>query len=201
MSQELQQNRYDRLIRRVGGLIGVGSKVSEVIGELFPMIDVENLPGELFVLAETRLGMGAVTNAGFAALQNHHQLFNPVDSGQIITISHINIMSNATQLIRYGLVTVPLAAAITNRQFRDSRLPIGPNTLGELRGAQLAATTPNVGRIAVIANTNNVLEDRNDIAVLGPGTGFELLTESVNSSFLTSFFWRERAAEASELQF
>ncbi len=47
MGQELQQNRYDQLIRRVGGIIGPGSKVVEALGELFPVIDVENVPGEL----------------------------------------------------------------------------------------------------------------------------------------------------------
>ena len=39
MSQ-LQQSRYDQLLRRVGDLKGPGSKVNDVLHELFPMFDL-----------------------------------------------------------------------------------------------------------------------------------------------------------------
>ncbi len=201
MSQELQQNRYDRLIRRVGGLIGVGSKVSEVIGELFPMIDVENLPGELFLLAETRLGMGATNNAAFAGLNNQSQIFNPVDSGSLITVSRVDIASASNQQIVFGLVTALLSGTNMTRNFRDGRLPIGPDTVAEIRSDQLAGANPNICRVRLQVNDNLTITDRNDIAVLAPGTGLQFSTTTVNTTLSVNYFWRERAAESSELQF
>ena len=84
---ELQQNRYDRLLRRVGGLIGAKSMVNDALGELFPMLEVENVPGELLALLGTQLGWCSASLGPSVGNFNHHQLFNPADSGVVITVT------------------------------------------------------------------------------------------------------------------
>jgi len=65
---ELQQNRYDQLLRRVGDLKGPGSKVNDVLQELFPTIDVENVPGELLFLMGTHIGLGVLPSPAVSVI-------------------------------------------------------------------------------------------------------------------------------------
>ena len=58
---EVQQNRWDQLIRRVSGSIGPGSRVSETLSELLPVMDVERVPGELLRLMGTDVAMASET--------------------------------------------------------------------------------------------------------------------------------------------
>lgn len=198
---ELQQNRYDRLIRRVGGIVGVGSMVSDALSELFPMIDVERVPSELLALQGTHLAGCSVESGGTAAVNNQHQVFNPVGSGHLITVTHALVASATTQILFFGLASATLATVIANPRFRDGRVsditPVGQN-----RVATLAAATPSTYRVQVNGGAgiaSFLLDDPNDLAVLPPGFGFQVSTSTVNTSLVTSFFWRERPAERSEL--
>lgn len=196
---ELQQTRYDQLIRRVGGLIGPGSKVSEVISELFPMIDVENVPGELLLLGGTRLCLGSaiITAAGgqFPAVQ----LFNPVNSGALITVSSITISPTATQTINYEVNATPLLATTASERFRDGRLLVAAVPTGQIRTDDLVAATNGNHQFIVQGNDFANLTDRNGIAVLSPGTGLEIGGSTAAGTILVNFNWRERVAERSEL--
>jgi len=198
---ELQQNRYDRLIRRVGGIIGVGSMVSDALSELFPMIDVENVPSELLALEGTHVAGCSVESGGTAALNNQHQVFNPAGSGHLLTVTHALVASTTTQVLFFGLATATLATNIANPRFRDGRVsditPVGQNNVDTL-----LAATPNTYRVQVNGGAgiaSFMLDDPNDLAVLPPGFGFQVTTSTVNTGLTTTFFWRERPAEPSEL--
>ncbi len=99
---ELQQSRYDQLLRRVGDLKGPGSKASEILTEVFPTFDVEGYQGELQALNRRVLGIGASTILGAAGELAKIQLFNPAGSGLLITVTSVTFSATTTQDMRYG---------------------------------------------------------------------------------------------------
>jgi len=196
---ELQQNRYDQLLRRVGDLKGPGSKVNDVLQELFPTLDVENVPGELLLLMGTRIGLAGTTKSPTAGKAAGIQLFNPAGSGQLVTISSVYLAASANMSISYGLTTVALGTNTGIPRLRDSRVGSGPSGISELR------TTGDVGgpiggTVRMAANTTLHLVDVNSFAVLAPGTGMSF-GGSLDINFSATFFYRERIAEPSELTF
>ncbi len=199
---EIQQTRYDHLLRRVAGLIGPGSKVGEAIGDLLPVLDVENTPGELLVLAGTRMGSGHI-NAVAAALDNQRaQLFNPADSGALVTVTRVSIASNTAQLIRIGPTFTALTTNNNTRAFSDTRLPTGPVTLAQLRNDGDPASSPVGGFLVFIQSlVPFTMESEKGLYVLAPGTGLQVSTTSINTTLTVAYMWRERPAEQSELQF
>lgn len=202
MTTELQQNRYDQLLRRVGGLIGPGSKVSEVISELFPMIDVENLPAELYVLEGTALAFRGTNIVAGAGLVNASQLSNPAGSGKLITVTSITISLNLQGRVNISLLPGLLANSNGNGEFRDRRIQAGgPGAaIGNTRietGLVVNAGVP----IQIQTETAFTLDDPNGIAVLAPGDRLTIGTVDVARRLIVSYFWRERVAEQSELQF
>jgi len=199
VSQELQQNRYDQLIRRVGGLIGGGSKVSEALSELFPTIDVEQVPGELLALGGTSLHLGGTDQLGQAALTTRIQLFNPAGSGKLITVTQVSIHVVALNIIRFGVTNTALLTGLGVERFRDSRFGIAQSGAGQIRDEFTVATTDADGLVLLPANTNRQFKDRNGLAVLSPGFGYEFGTAVVNNRLGVTFWWRERVAEQSEL--
>ncbi len=201
MTTELQQNRYDQLIRRVGGIIGPGSKVAEVVTELFPMIDVENVPGELLWLMGTGIAFGGNTIAAVAAEQPRGQLFNPPDSGKLVTITGAYASTSVTTTIVWGVRNNAIGAATGNESFRDRRAGGTLRPVAEMRSLSSAVAQAIEGRGRALADTTLKLEDPNGVAVLPPGWGFELSTGGSNLILDYSYFWRERPAEQSELNF
>lgn len=199
MGQELQQGRYDQLLRRVGGIIGPGSKVSEVLGELFPVLDVESVPLELFLLMRTAVGAGGRSSGATPAMHNRIQLFNPVDSGKLITVTHVAVSANTTQEIHYGTVDAPLATNTSVQRFFDTRLGITAQPTGQIRFGVSAAIAPSVARFHTELNISTFLDSDVGIAVISPGFGFQFTTTVVNTLLRVAFRWKERAAEQSEL--
>ena len=201
MTYEVQQNRWDQLIRRVSGSIGPGSRVNETLSELFPVLDVERVPGELLILGGTRLAFGSATIVGAALEIPNIQLFNPVDSGFLITVTKVILNSpTAVVTLRWTVNDVALAGLGLASRFRDTRFGVGGLPAGQIRleslgGAFLTAT----GQFELTANREYTLTDENDVAVLAPGTGLQFATDVVVSRLVATFHWRERVAEQSEL--
>jgi len=200
VSDEIQQNRYDQLLRRVAGIIGPGSKVSQVITELFPMIDVENLPGELFLLSGTRLAFGGTNISGGVGNFASIQLFNPVDSENIMTLQTVMYSSLTADTVLFRLNNVALTTNTVAQRNRDSRVGIPSLAIGEVRREALGAAT-GAGQARVLANTTLLLNDKDGVAVLAPGTGFEITSATANTQIFVTFYWRERPAQPSELNF
>jgi len=198
VTDTIQQNRWDQLLRRVGGIIGPGSKVGSVVTDLFPMLDVERVPGELLALGGTRICFGGTSQAAFAGLTDQAQLFNPADSGTIITVTRLDITTSNTQKIAMGIVSAVLTP-VANEQFRDSRL-FGPLPVGAFSIATAAAGDPiNQWASQVLANGTQAIEPKNGIAVLTPGFGLQVTTITQQTTLNIGWWWRERPAEQSEL--
>jgi len=201
LTNELQQTRYDRTIRRVGGIIGPGSKVAEALAELFPVIDVERVPGELLALGGTSLAWGSSVITADAAERPSIQLFNPADSGKIVTVSHVYVSSGTGQQIRWSITEAILANVIVGAQFRDGRLGVGTIPTAQIRDESKAATTVARGQARVLSGDTLHIYDENSVAVLVGGIGLEVGGANVATTLNVSFAWRERPAEPSELNF
>jgi len=201
LSQDLQQNRYDQLLRRVGGLIGPGSKVSEVLGELFPVIGVEQLPLELLFLSGTKLGQGASLQNAVAANNNHSQIFNPAGSGQLLVPTLIHISTNSIQTIEYATTETALATDVGNVIPRDTRVGVVAPVSGQIRTVTQAGGLPSFALLRVQADITFTLHDETGLFVLAPGTGLTFATSTVNTVLRMNYLWRERPALQSELNF
>jgi len=199
MTYEVQQTRWDRIIRRVSGSIGPGSRVSETISELFPMIDVEQVPGELLILGGTNICSGAAQALGAAGEIGVIQLFNPADSGNIITVTRIEMSATATTEVRMALATTALAINTSRERFRDTRRSPLLLPVGNIRTASVVSQLLETYAVRVISNSSHTLEDPNGVAVLSPGTGVTIGPRTVAITAFGAFFWRERPAEESEL--
>lgn len=196
---ELQQNRYDALLRRVGDLKGPGSMVNDVLQELFPTIDVENVPGELLFLMGTRIGWAFTDKSPTAGKRTGIQLFNPLGSGQLITISTVRISTGSTGTVSWGLTEIALATNTGIPRLRDARIGTNARGVTELRTSVDAVALSSGGGV-LNSITPFVLEDGNSVSVLIPGAGMSVIG-SVDQNIQVAFNYRERVAEPSELTF
>ena len=198
MTYEVQQTRYDRIIRRVTGSIGPGSCVSESISELFPMVDVERVPAELLLLGGTQLAMGQTRTAAAAALFAQSMLRNPAGSGNIITVTQVAIFSPTAQQARAGLTLNTLANAGT-KTIRDGRRGPAGQPVGDVLEEGLLVAGPLFFRFQLNGTDTYILEADNALAVLPPGTAYEVSSGLANADLNVGWMWRERPAEESEL--
>jgi len=196
---ELQQNRYDQLLRRVGDLKGPGSKVNDVLQELFPTLDVENVPGELLLLMGTRIGWAGAAKAATAGKAAGIQLFNPAESGHLISISTVFLSCPSTTGFSWGTTTSTLATNTGIPKLRDSRNEGGSRGVAELRTSPDAVALSS-GAVRVSTNDTFMLTDGNSFCILAPGTGLNMTGEN-DKTISVSFFYRERIAEPSEINF
>ena len=201
MGAELQQNRYDQLVRRVGGLIGPGAKVGEVLAELFPMLDVETLNAELSLLSSWRLGFSSHNAVAAAGDLQLIQLFNPAGSGNLVVVERVDMRVDSDQFVAYAMVNAALATLAAQHDVRDTREGIQLPPIGQVRTVSQVGGIADVGLIFVQTNINATIEDKRGLFVLAPGTGVTFVGSVANTGLAVSFLWRERAAEASELQF
>ena len=201
MTYEVQQTRWDRIIRRVSGSIGPGSRVSETISELFPMIDVERIPGELLLLGGTRLGFATFVVQATAGAFGAAQLQNPAGSNAIITVTQAIMSGDQTGILSWGIDEPALATALPNAgRLRDTREVFPTQPVGLLRiQTNLVAPVGGQGQTNVFTDRNFTLKDSNGIVILAPGEAFVVGYNQVARELLVSFFWRERPAEESEL--
>jgi len=200
LTNAIQQNRYDQLLRRVGGIIGPGSKVSEVLSELFPMIDVENVPSELLILAGTRICEGGTSLGAAAGEAPAFQIFNPVDSGTIVTVTRLLYSVDITSTCTWGRSAAVFAGSRQgSEEFTDTRNALAELPIAEVRPRTSATLPNNSNQARVLANNLLLIENKNDIVVLSPGFGFEIGSATLNVTARLAINWRERVAETSEL--
>lgn len=196
---EILQSRYDQLLRRVADLKGPGSKVNDVLTELFPMIDVENVPAELLALSGSRLTMGTtLTGAGGAGNFSISLLRNNGNSGVIARLIYIQV-SSADSLIVIG-PTLNSDSANGARAFVDTRVfPEQPSLVTQANNTALVS---GPGFMALATDGDGILEYQPPlaIAVIAPGTAFSVGNGTSNIALRVNYLWLERVAQPSELQ-
>jgi len=201
VTTEIQTDRYSQIIRRVAGQIGPGGRVVESLTDLFPVVDLEDVPGELLLLGGTRLCFGGGALTGAAGEVARHQLFNPAGSDALITLTRVIMSSGPNTTFRWGRSAAALTTGIGTEIFRETRLLGTSLPVGQIRQDSTVAFSPGTNQAHVLASSPLILEDVNGVAILSPGQGFEFSSNTVASNTAASFFWRERPAEQSELKF
>ena len=200
MTFEVQQTRWDRMIRRVSGSIGPGSRVSETLSELFPVFDVEQAPAELLILGGTHLASGRSIEIGVASNFQRSQIRNPGQSGSIITVLQVSVFSSLAQGIGMGITLNTFANLNTaNTSFLDGRLIGAAVPVGQVRDDIGLVADVDFYEIRTDATRSIDYKPPKAVAVLSPGTAFSVTTTVVNTLLLCSFLWMERPAEESEL--
>ena len=200
MPNQLQTARYDGLVRRVGGLLGGGSKVTESLSELFPMMDVENLPAELLLLAGWRTAFTTKTVDATVGETSRAGIFNPVGSGIIVVLTDVWLSSGSAIAVAYSTSGTELDTDSFSGVPRDTRAGLLVTT-GAKVALQQTGNTVQRGRLIIELAITYHHFAKNGLAVLAPGTGFEYGTVVDNEILNATFFWRERAALSSELNF
>jgi len=198
---EIQQNRWDQLIRRAANVVGGGSQVNDTLNELFPTLDVENLNAELAILSGWRLAFGSSSLGGLAANFNIFQLFNPAASGMLVVVERVDMRVSSTQTIEYALSTTALADFTSNRAYRDTRTGITDIPVAQPRDAQTPGNLPTFGQLALTNAVTFTFTDAKGLFVLAPGTGISFGTTVANIGMSCNWLWRERVAEPAELNF
>lgn len=199
-SQDLQTARYDQLIRRVGGLYGGGSKVVEALPELFPVLELENTTPELIALTGWRTAWQSTERPGVAGQTSKSQLFNPAGSGYLVAVTQVGIHTNISSPIplQLQIVAVALATPVSGL-FRDSRFGVPRNTVAQVASVDNVAT--GGGLRVHVGTVTTFLRDDNGIVILTPGTGLDVGTVNTNVTLTVNYFWRERLALESEINF
>ncbi len=195
---ELQQNRYDQLLRRVGDLKGPGSKVNDALTELFPTIDVENVPLELLFLSGTRIAQGFSNIGPTAAVLAASSLANPANSGQLVRLKRVAVFSDTAQLISAGPTTTLLAGNGVKR-LTDTRSGIALSPTADIETETRATVVANFFHVRVDGINTVFWSPADGICVLAPATSYAFTANVVNTSLEVSYEWEERVAQPSEL--
>ena len=180
--------------------MGGGSKLTESLTELFPTMDLENLPAELLLLAGWRTAFTTKTMTALAGQTSRAALFNPAGSGLIVVVSDVYLDGSAQLPVAYTTTLTALTDDSFSGAPRDARDGVVVNT-GAKVSQQQSGNTVQRGRIFLVPFTGFHHTSKNGIAVLGPGTGLEYGTVDDNRDLNITFHWRERAALSSELNF
>lgn len=196
----IQTGAFDNLIRRLYSIKGGGSELSETLGDVFPILDLENLPSELLLLRGWVLGMGRIRNASAVGMVNSHQLFNPAGSAKIIVLTSLRVSVGSTSLVEFGPAFTALTDTSTPGTRRDTRAQVIKPTNGLLQEED-DGTRSAFGAVQLITDISADILDPNGLAVLVPGTAFRINDLTTNITMRTSWMWRERTAEPSELSF
>lgn len=196
----LQTARLENFIRRWGSIKGGGSVLSETLGDVFPVLDLENLTPENQLVAGWTLWAGGASVTGTAGDLAALSLINPADSGQIVVVDKMTFFASAAQVCQYGINSTLLTQVIAV-SVRDSR--VGQVFGGAALVGASQDTTGNLGDINFrVLNTEDLqFEIPNAFAVLTPGNQLQVTMSTVATTLRGAFFGRSRLAEPSELSF
>jgi len=129
------------------------------------------------------------------------QLFNPADSSTIVVCSSFWVGNlGGVANVDYELTETAVAGPFFSGQFRDTRSGFGLESAGKV-SAFTSAPIAARGRLRIPTTESVQLTDSDGLFVLGPGTGLSVATSAVNLPIEMTFFWREREALQSELNF
>jgi len=195
----LQTARLENFIRRWGSIKGEGSILSETLGDVFPVLDLENLTAENFLPAGWTPFWGFLGVPGVAAQLQGASLINPANSGNIVVVEQITVRANSSENVTIG-TSLPLFTPAINVQARDTRAP-------QFTGGARIGGNNNVGAAETalifrpVGGVTETIEVPNALAVLAPGTQLAVVGADVNVTINVGFTGRLRLAEPSELSF
>lgn len=197
---DINQGRYDRLLRRTTAQVGPGSKVANALEDLFPVLDVERAPIELLRASGWFFASRSLSVTPAAGTVASIQLFNPVGSSRLMVLEYCGVRLVGAGAINEGPSFTALISTVAVGLQRDLRETVLSQTVGELQEEDDAALVVSGQVFLPAANTVDISSGR-DYVVLGPGTGWLIKPAAVTVALSIHFRWRERVAEGEELEF
>ena len=200
MTSPLQINRYDRLIRRLTGIVGEGAIATGVLPDIFPVINVEGLETDGWALAGWKPAMGGAVISGAAGERPHIQIANPAGSGVITVVETAIFATNSTSTILFNIHDALLATITVASRWRDRRFATLSRPVTQVRQENLVGT-PIVSPILaadLLTRVSILWEPPKGTFVLVPGTAFAFTSLTPQTQMSITFFWRERPIEPAE---
>jgi len=192
----LQSTRYDRLVRRVMNLVGEPAIVTGVLPDVFPVIELENLPPELLALTGWKLGTQNTDLAPGAGNIANSIIRNPPGSGQMTVVESALVWTSTSGEINWSLLPPDVGTFDSRLVFRDRRFTGDLAT--EVRDLVAGVAGLVHGKIHTANNAQVEIAPVNGLAVLFPGDALAFRTVTVNVRLTVTYFARERPFEQSE---
>lgn len=186
----------------IGRLYGVEFPSVPVIGSEVQIVTSPWERPEFWALQGGGLGMGSAEQGpGGAGTRSKIQIFNPNNSGVLLTLDRVVLSDIATKSIRGFLGTNAIGSPSTqwiNRDTRRATLITGGGGLaGQIRPIADPGTAGAQQCLIIVARDIAVQVDL-DI-VLSPGWGFFFAPDTDNTSISLTIFGRERPLPPTEL--
>ena len=193
----LQTARLGNFIRRWGSIKAGGSLLSESLGEVFPVLDLENLTPELLILAGIDLWSSHASATGGVAQLGGVQISNPVDSGAIVVVTEFFVSVGSTQAFTWGSLQDIFAGGPATSENRDTRTARSQGRAGIRISTN--ANTEFFGRAVALTDVDRIVAPPNGVAVLAPGRALTVVATTNNTAIRANFAGYLRSAEPSEL--
>lgn len=197
MTTPLQATRYDRLVRRVMNLVGEGAIVTGVLPDVFPIIDLENIPQELMALESWYLAFGGENFLSTGGNFPNSQVSNPAGSGNIVVVENALVTTTATTGVHWRTSTTAMPTLVAQMQFRDTRFTTQSPT--QVRRENAAVPIPRVGIFTKAANDPQLIFPPGVEIILFPGNTLDIGNQVANTRLEVTYYTRERQLEQSEL--
>lgn len=197
MTTPLQITRYDRLVRRAMNLVGEGAIVTGVLPDVFPIIDLEQLPPELRAIGGWRLGFAGQSFTAAAAEFPTLIVANPTDSGILTVVTTAIVSSTVADRINWRVISTVGTGALVN-QFRPRDTRSAANLTTQLRQVSGVAPVP-LGSTSRLGAADPLHILNGDSFVLFPQSQFEVGGLTAQGTILVAFAVMERQFEQSEL--
>ena len=167
---------------------------------MFPVLELENTTPELLALSGWRTAWQSTERPAAVGDTTRSQLSNPAGSNVIAAVTMLMLTGDTASVVQAELDTVSIGGTPIRGLFRDSRFGVPRNTALTVESVD-GGTVGGGLRIRIPAGENVFLRDDNGIVVLTPGTRLSIGTVVFNVRLTVNYFWRERAALDSEINF
>lgn len=199
MTSPIQINRWDRLVRRLSGIVGEGSIVTGTLPDVFPVLELENLETDSWLDAGWKLCFGFEEIID-ALLNVEIALENLVGSNMLVIVESIEISVSGDTPIEYGTNAAGTVLAGSSNDFstmRDSRATGTRRPVTQVSEGTAIPFSP-FGRFRMLGGTREILAPPKGFGVLAPGNMFVVRCSTANITTAVTYFWRERLIEPSE---
>jgi hypothetical protein len=198
---EILAGRFNRGLQKVFSMKGP-SPAPQLGGEIMPTFAMQG-GAENYVLQSVEKFGVRLFIAGVAAQFSAHRLRNPAGSGVVAIFEKLSVELNPNIETQMFIQTSPADLAgivVMGNQRFDNRGRPSPTLVASQ--ATLVAFPGNTMYWGGFSATNQTIDmistDIQEFPLL-PGDFVEVVTAAANSNMSTSFWWRERALESSEL--
>lgn len=200
--------RFGDFARRYLGISGDPPIAREVVPDLNLTLEVSARPDYAFLQGE-RLCSGHTDTAGVAAQLSSSILLNPANSGILVTVEDVFLLStnspsaaNFWGIVAGGVLESEVAGNTAFRDQRNGRVGVGRPSAQTFATRRSGAYTQNIGGLLIteaLARVPDFVSARLHYPlIIFPGVSVEVWARFENTTLVTGWFWRERPLETTE---